>query len=114
MYSIVCIEYTLPFGNLQKNFCKKRLTKKESIWYRFGTMPKKSKEIGIKIRSARQKAKLSRRDLMLSLRVLGIDVVEATIFNWEKGESIPTAEKLPVLAQALSVRPEFFLIKNES
>ncbi len=77
-------------------------------------MHKKSKEIGRRIRTARQRAGLSRRELMLSLRSRGIDVVEATIFNWENGGSIPTAEKLPILAAALGVTAEFFLSNNES
>ena len=71
-------------------------------------MHKKSKVIGRRIRTARKRAGLSRRDLMLKLRAHGIDVVEATIFNWENGGSIPTVEKLPVLAEALSVEPDFF------
>ncbi len=55
-------------------------------------MRQQKNHIGTKIKKARQKAGLSRRKLMMSLKSRGLDVTEATIFNWEIGKTVPRAD----------------------
>jgi len=71
-------------------------------------MRQKSNTIGIKIEEARKKAGLSRRKLMMGLKRRGVDITEATIFNWESGATVPTADRLIIIAKALNVTPNFF------
>ena len=71
-------------------------------------MRQKSNTIGIKIEEARKKAGLSRRKLMLSLKRRGVDVTEATIFNWESGATVPQADRLIIIAKVLKTAPNFF------
>lgn len=74
----------------------------------FWNMRKKSSAIGIKIEEARKKAGLSRRKFMLCLKRYGVDVTEATIFNWESGVTVPTADRILIIAKALKSKPDFF------
>jgi transcriptional regulator with XRE-family HTH domain len=52
----------------------------------------------LNIRQARINAALSQRDLA---KLLGVSSV--AVFKWERGESFPSADKLPSLASALGV-----------
>jgi transcriptional regulator with XRE-family HTH domain len=72
-------------------------------------MKPKPNFIGTKIKKARKRAGLSRREFMIRLKSLGLDITETTIFNWESGKTTgPTADCVPILAKALNVSPEFF------
>ena len=71
-------------------------------------MPKKSKPIGIKIKAARTRAGLSRHALMMNLKALGLDITEATIYNWERGQTMLDADELFTMAKALNVPLNFF------
>lgn len=71
-------------------------------------MNPKPNSIGTKIKKARMKAGLSRRQLMMNLKSKGLDVTETTIFNWESGQRIPRADRLMVIMKALAIAPEFF------
>lgn len=71
-------------------------------------MRKKSNTIGTKIEKARKRAGLSRRRLMLDLKRHGVDVTEATIFNWESGSTVPPADRLIAIAKLLKIAPDFF------
>ena len=72
-------------------------------------MKLKPKSIGTKIKIARKKAALSRRQLMMNLKSHGLDVTETTIFNWESGKTAgPMADSVLILAKALNISPKFF------
>ncbi len=64
--------------------------------------------IGTKIKKEREKAGLSRRQLMMNLKSHGLDVTETTIFNWESGQRIPRADRLMIIMKTLAIAPEFF------
>ena len=51
----------------------------------------------------RQRLALTRRDVMLQLLDVGVDVTESTLANWEAGESAPDADVLLGLAKVLRV-----------
>ncbi len=72
-------------------------------------MPKKSyTAIGNKIKRARLKAGFSRRELMMNLRTQGLDVTEATIYNWEREATTPDANEFMIVARVLSISLNFF------
>jgi len=72
-------------------------------------MKPKPNSTGTKIKIARKKAGLSRRQLMMNLKSHGLDVTETTIFNWESGKTMgPTADSVLILAKALNISPKFF------
>jgi transcriptional regulator with XRE-family HTH domain len=68
----------------------------------------------INLRSARERAGLTRQDLIAEFRRLGghKPPVERTIAAWESGESSPSATALAVLAQALGCQVADFFANN--
>ena len=70
--------------------------------------PNQKKNIGKKIATARKQAHLTRREVILSMRDKGYDLTEYTLFKWEKGATVPSADRLPALADALKVDAGYF------
>lgn len=64
--------------------------------------------VGLGLRSAREALNLTRREVVQELEQRGIDVTEFTLFNWEKGVTSPPADRLPVLAEILKVKMQYF------
>jgi transcriptional regulator with XRE-family HTH domain len=65
--------------------------------------------IGLKIKAARKRANLTRREVVLRLRKRGYDLTESTIYNWERGYTSPLAYKIHQLAEVLGIDPKDFL-----
>ena len=70
--------------------------------------PSRKKTIGKKIAAARKVARLTRREVILAMRDKGYDLTEYTLFKWEKGDTTPSADRLPALAEALKVDAGYF------
>lgn len=51
----------------------------------------------------REKMNLSRRDVVMSLHDIGVEVTENTILNWEEGQTTPDADKLMPLCKVFGV-----------
>ena len=56
----------------------------------------------------RELKKWSRRDIIVALHDLGVEVHENTIANWEAGDTTPDADKLGALAKVLGCAIEDF------
>ena len=46
----------------------------------------------------------SRREMMLKLHDAGVDTTEETLASWEKGETVPDADKLGPISRVLGVQ----------
>lgn len=64
--------------------------------------------ISQKLKTARERKNYSRRELRERLKMLGVDVTEQTIINWENGVTMPKADRLFILSKALGVQIGFF------
>ena len=51
----------------------------------------------------------SRRDMMLELYKIGLDLTETTIANWEVGESEPSVSELASITKIFKVKLEDFI-----
>jgi transcriptional regulator with XRE-family HTH domain len=67
-------------------------------------MPESPDHIGVRLRSARTAAGLSRHRLAVA-----IDVTGNTIQRWEAGENSPNSDRLLALAEALGVSVTWLL-----
>lgn len=65
--------------------------------------------VGQRIKDARMKARLTRREVVSRLQKKGYNLTEFTIYNWERGYTSPYAFKLYPLAEVLGVDPKYFL-----
>ena len=57
----------------------------------------------------REKLGLSRREVILKLHDLGVDIAENTVANWEEGATVPDADMLLPLGKVFGVKAEDWL-----
>lgn len=65
------------------------------------------------IRKVREVLQWTLRDVVEKGKSLGLDVTEATLSNWETGETSPPADKIDLLAAVFGVGIERFYPDNK-
>ena len=60
------------------------------------------------IRKVREALGWTLKDVLEKSKVFGLDITEATLSNWETGDTCPPADKIDVLAMTFGVGLERF------